>query len=310
MTRVNISRLVAVVTTAALLCAASIAPARAAALVAIDANGGTTLAASATITTVHFTPITALTNGSTVVVSYDANIVDTGLVAGDIAVTNTGGTFGASTVDTVANTITIPVTTAGTGTSVVTLTFSNAHFKAPATGVVTIGVGTSVGDTGAVAIYVAGANQVTIGVNVTPMLSMTLANTVTFLGSVGTTRINSGAATTLTVSTNATSGYTLTANAVPSDATNMNIQNASALNNTTAPGFALYGTSGANASGNFVSSGIANTVNLHAGAQAIAHATVPIANDATVVGYSAQGAALTPAGNYTLTTTYTVTGGF
>lgn len=89
-------------------------------------------AVSTQVTEIVFTPTTALVDGDTITVYYDTNMVDTGLVLGDITAANTGGTLAASAVDTAGDNFTIGVTTAGTGGSQVTITLANSHFATPA----------------------------------------------------------------------------------------------------------------------------------------------------------------------------------
>ena len=149
----------------------------------VNVNWWSTLAANAIVTTISFTPSTALTNGSTIVIGYPTNFTDTSLVIWDISVANAARNLVAGTIvlDTTANTITIPVTTAGTAWSIVTITFANSHLVAPASWITTFTVSTSKWDSGASIITIALANQVAVSATVLPILTLTVdSNSLSF----------------------------------------------------------------------------------------------------------------------------------
>lgn len=300
-----LSRAAAAATSVAVAAAFAL-PVQAAAITTITVNGDNVLNATEAVATVVFTPVTALTNGSSIVVTYPSTFTDTSFVAGNVTPTQTGATFGTPVVDTTANTITLPVTTGG-GTNAVTVTIAS-NLVAPASGIASFGVSTSVGDTGAVLVSVANANQVAVTATVLPTLTLALSGTPT-LGTVGTTRLNSTGNTTLTVSTNAANGYTLQAAATTSDATDMPLVASNTLEGAAA-GFAAFVASvtGATADADFSTQ--TSTGVLSGTAQDIAARTGVAASDTVVVTYSARAIATTPADNYTMTTTFTATASF
>ena len=300
----------------------------AAGVTTILANGATTLAANAQITTVTFTPTTALTAGSSFVLSYDASINDAGLVAGNISVANvaTDLTAGVAVVSTADNTITVPVTAVTTGTSPVTLTFVAAHFAAPASGNITLGVTTSVGGVAAEMIYVANANVVQVTAHVAPILTMAITNnnSASFGTLVPGTPKQAGTAATpdtptttnLAIATNATTGYNLATTATTmTDASNGNtLVNATAAKNISA--VEGYGINVATAVGTTVAANYdataaeAATKVSPATAATLASRINPTAGDSLDVAYWMNTTTVTKAGNYAGSVTYTLTGNF
>lgn len=293
--------------------------ASAANLTTVAVNGGSIINATTQVTTVSFTPVTALTNGSVVYVTYPSTYTDTGLVFGDIDVANgaTDLTEGVITVDTTANLITIPVTTVTTGTSPVTLTFSNSHLASATAEVATFAVSTSVGDRGVVAVSTASANVVAVSATVLPSLSMALVTTNANLGILSSSAVTDSAGqTAVTVSTNAGAGYSLSASATTSDATNMPLASRNALGTPGTPGFGVFVGSVSDAANGGVLTSVAGfnsttaATAINGTPAAIASSTGPANGDVVNVKYAGGISALTPAGAYTLTTTYTISGSF
>jgi large repetitive protein len=273
-------------------------------------NGGTTLAASTTITTLSFTPVTALTNGSTVTVSYPATVNDTGLVSGDIAVAAAGHTFGAVTVDTANNLLAIPVTT-GAAAAAVTLTFSNGTFVGPASGNISFSVITSVGDSGASLIYVAGSNAVNVTATVVPTLSMSLNTLTMALGNLNSSTYQTAAAT-LTVSTNAIGGATaaMASTGLKSATREIGVTDIHATAQTAATDYYKVSTNGTP-----VFTDANDALDNAGGTDMLATQNVyttgaPVSGATTTVTVGSKIDATTEAGNYADTLTFTVTGSF
>lgn len=129
-----LSKITAGASTLALV--ASIAGMPAATFAAANEFTGTaTLSSSAISTTsnvtVGFTPATDLTNGGSIVLTFPGDFTYGALVDADVTVTQTGGTFAAETFNSTTKTITIPVTTAGTGA--VSIVVGNTKMTNPAT---------------------------------------------------------------------------------------------------------------------------------------------------------------------------------
>lgn len=203
---------------------------------------------------VSFTPATAMTNGSTITVTYDTAYNDSALTNGDISITKTGDanfTSGAPVVNTTNNTITITLTTSGTldTTNGFAITIGNTNkLVAPGTaGNYTFSVTTSAGDYGAVLQYVGDDNDVTVTATVTPVLTFAIRTSddtgdtnVCNLGTLTLTAVNT-CAYRLKIGTNSASGYTVQ---ITSDAgldSGANDINAVAENATVTAGNEQYG---------------------------------------------------------------------
>jgi hypothetical protein len=110
---------------------------------------------------------------------------DASLVAGDIDVVNANTDLveGVIAVDVLRNTITVPVGTAGTANSAVTLNFSNSHFATVDSKknvlflVETKDAAGAVVDKGSLAVYLSNANDVAVTARVAPILNMELKAT-------------------------------------------------------------------------------------------------------------------------------------
>jgi hypothetical protein len=212
-----LSRVAASITTLAMLATYAIIPAFAAGIAssAIEVNGSAiaSIAVDTQITTIAFTPTTALADGDSITINYDNDSDDTGLVFGDITADNVtgGGNFAAGviSVDTANNRITIPVTTAGNAGEKITVTLSNSHLKTPLTAqMLSVSVTTS-DDVGANVIPVGDANIVVVTAVVEPTLTLTLSANTVDLGILSPSAITTAAGPTITVATNAQSGFDL-----------------------------------------------------------------------------------------------------
>ncbi|HRI36439.1 MAG TPA: hypothetical protein PK765_05230 [bacterium] len=300
-------KLAAASATVALLASLVSPVALAANITDIQVNGGTTLTASQTITTIAFS---VPTNVASVVVTYPSTVDDTGFVNGDVAVGGVIDTPSNIAVSTSNNTITFD-SDGSTSAGVATITLSNAHFVAPASGLISFSVSAGA-DQGAAIIAVAGSNQVVVSATIVPTLSMAINTTNANLGTLSPSAptVSTGGSD-ITVATNAANGYTLSAAGLSSDATNMPLDASTDLTNGVA-GFGIY-VSGATDSAT-IDEGFDNDstsdLALTGSAQAIASKNAPTASSVVTVKYKGSAAAITPAGNYTLTTTYTISGSF
>ena len=273
-----------------------------------------TTAASSPVTSIVFTPVTALTAGSTIIVGYPATYTDGSLVFGDIAADNAAHdiTPGTIVVDIANNTITIPVTAVTTGTSPVTLTLSNGHLVAPASGNDTFSVSTSVGDAGIEVESLGGANAVVVSATVLPTLTMSLdGNSLAFgtlTPSAVTTAQGAGGHAYLGVSlaTNAAAGATVT----------MASANAGKLvdgaKQIPAIGTAITGTAGVeyDTAASTVSSIPDATKDLTSSRTVLDTNNLPTAAATVHIVAKASVSAVTPAGNYSDTLTFTAAGSF
>ncbi|MCT4617406.1 MAG: hypothetical protein N4A38_04310 [Candidatus Gracilibacteria bacterium] len=151
----------------------------------MSVNGGNSMAQNTQVTTVAFTPVTALENGGSFTISYPADMQDASLESADVTVDNGDNsiTAGAPVVDITRNTIDIPVTTAGTANSPVTVTFANSHFATVAAKknisfvVETKGSDGAKDDSGALSVALDSANVVAITARVAPILNMEIQAT-------------------------------------------------------------------------------------------------------------------------------------
>lgn len=273
----------------------------------VQVNGGTTLATSTAVTTIRFTPTTALTNGSTFTVSYPSTYTDTSFVSGDVSVANTGGSFSVTSVNTSSNTISVSVTTAGTGTSQVTLTLSGSHLLSPAVAESSsFGVSTSVGDTGVALVYVGNANLVTVTASVLPTLTFNLSTTSLSLGTVGTSAYSS-ASLNAEVGTNNSTGATIQFNSTNLTNGSHNFTKAATASGS-GEGYKYTAATNSGDQNGGTISGSATDQAMPSTATTIYSNTVPELNagtNDTALTVAAQASALTPAGNYSDTLTFT-----
>lgn len=306
-----LSRAAAAATSVAVAAAFAL-PVQAAAITTITVNGGTTLAASAQVTTIAFDPVTALTDGSTFIVTYPSSFTETSFDPADVAVADTdAGSYTVSGVDTTANTISVTVTDDGTaGTDIVTLTISNNALQAPASGIGSFGVSTSVGDTGAVLIYVANANQVAVTATVLPTLTLAINNGPIAFGTLATGAFTTDSVT-VDYATNAATGMTVSmaATGLKTATSEIGVQN---LDSTASNESGFYKVS-TNASPVFTSTDSA--VSAAAGAdvratQTLFTASAPATVTAAPVTLGAEITAATPAGSYADVLTFTATASF
>ena len=314
MSRSLFSRAASAITAVAVLCAFSVVPAQAAG-VAIAVTSPDQKVFTVTPTGVNLgigdTFNLKLTNTSTgAVVDLSGNHI-TAITIGGVSefaqVTDNGDLNGLITVTSIASD---PV-----GNAPIVFTLNSAL---SANAAYTVSYFDSAGNFGAGSVNFGTANTVTLTATVPPVLTMAVADT-SVLGPVSTSSVTSAAgSTTVTVGTNAASGYTLKAVSSTSDV-NMPIVAAHDIDNSTNHGFAAYGFSfvkgtsaGALTAGaGFDGSGLSTNATLPLSPIAtIATESKPTANDVVTVKYQAAAAPDTPAGVYTLTTTYTVTGSF
>lgn len=299
----------------------------------VNDSATASIAVNTQITTVKFTPTTALVNGNTITIGYGANIVDASLVTGDIAVTDvtTDGTYSVSSADITANKITIAVTAIGaSGADQIILTFSNSHFATPAAAAMLSFTVTTNSDIGANLIPVANYNQVSVSATVDPILTFSLAdynagvgddaNINVQLGTVDTDASNAAEGSgkdgnVVTVATNAGSGITVKAS---DEALGLRTSSfAAARNAATNDGqindvsVGAFPAAGTEAFGYQVGIGgaPAGSFNPLTGATPVTmnNFTGPTASGVVNVLYQAQTAATTAAGSYNDVITYTVT---
>lgn len=291
----------------------------------VTVNTDNDVAANEVVTSIAFTPATALVDGDSFIVTYDADMVDTSFADANVtAVSNGDGVF-AATVDTTNNLINVAVTTAGTTpAATVTLTL-DANLVAPATAdIVSFGV-IHGGDTGVSTVYVENENDVVVTANVLPVLTMVIDNATVDLGNLSSSQVeDSDSDTSITIATNANGGYILSAEATEfTGAATSNVipfvtRAAQAINT---EGFSIDATVTKDAAGDVTVNGdgdaTANGGEGVASTFAVSDTTANLVEsdgttdgDVIAVNYAASISAVTEADNYSTTVTYTLTGRF
>jgi hypothetical protein len=168
------------------------------------------------VQTIAFTPNPELSDGDTVVLTYpDSSFVFGSLSAADVSVVQTSGTFGAETINSTTRTISIPVTTAGTGAVTVTVGATNKMTNPSVPGQYSIHIAAKTGEivdqTGYALASV--GNNVSVTATVAEALILTIAPTSVNINV--DPSVNSGEdfsqKTVLTAKTNAASGYKIQA---------------------------------------------------------------------------------------------------
>jgi len=216
MQNTKLSRLLASVLTVALLVVSSPFSTAAANEFTGTASLDTSATGASVIQTIVFTPASALADSDTIVLTYpDSSFGFASLAASDVSAVQTSATFGAETISSTTGTISIPVTTAGTGAITITVGATNKMTNPSAEGQYSIHIATKTGDVVDQTGYAlaAIANTVSVTATVAEALILTLGTTSVNLNV--DPSVNGGEdfsqKTVLTAKTNAAAGYKIQA---------------------------------------------------------------------------------------------------
>jgi len=189
--KIALFAIIAVVLTPAFSMLATANKVAAASLTTVSTSLGSQNVSTATSTVITYTPVTALTAGSTIEVTYDSNFTGgAALTTADVVLTGTGATFGATTLSGAVNgyfKLTLSTIT-GTPTSIIiTLNGTNKLTTPAANGNYSFSVSENIGgagttyDVGAGLAYVSSnaikRNQVQVTAIVPPVITLDLYQT-------------------------------------------------------------------------------------------------------------------------------------
>jgi len=179
MQNTKLSRLVAGLLTVALLVVSSPGAVAAANEFTGTASLDTSAPSASAIQTIVFTPDSVLADGDTIVLTYPTEFGFASLEAGDVSAVQTSATFGDETLNSTFGTISIPVTTAGTGAVTITVGDSNKMTNPSTEGQYSIHIAAKTGDvvdqTGYALASI--ANTVSVTATVAEALILTLGST-------------------------------------------------------------------------------------------------------------------------------------